>query len=119
MSQIAVHASGTTAQRVAYKWTPHVYYWDTDLGCYFGGDGVTLGGVKLCVSLLPAVADVDASSLPADGVIGGLTVSNPPTQAEVQALRDECEKLRDALAASNTTINLMLARMRTNGLIVV
>jgi len=28
-----------------------------------------------------------------DGEIGGLTISDPPTQAEVQALRDQCEEL--------------------------
>ena len=26
----------------------------------------------------------------ADGEIGGLTISDPPTQGEVQALRDKC-----------------------------
>jgi hypothetical protein len=29
-----------------------------------------------------------------DGEIGGLTISDPPTQAEVQALRDACEEWR-------------------------
>jgi hypothetical protein len=31
----------------------------------------------------------------ANGDIGGLAISNPPTQAEVQALRDACETLAD------------------------
>jgi hypothetical protein len=37
-----------------------------------------------------------------DGEIAGLTISDPPPQAEVQALRDKCEELADdarALAA--------------------
>jgi len=62
-----------------------------------------------------AVADVDASPLPANGAIAALTFSNPPTQAECQALRDQCENLRDALANANTTINALLARLRVTG----
>ena len=34
-----------------------------------------------------------------DGEIGGLTISDPPTQAEVQALRDKCEELADDVRA--------------------
>ena len=34
-----------------------------------------------------------------DGEIGGLTISDPPMQAEVQALRDACEKLADDMRA--------------------
>lgn len=56
-----------------------------------------------------AVADVDDSALPSDGAIAGitepgdgtiaaLTFSATPTQAECEALRDQCEILRDALA---------------------
>jgi hypothetical protein len=37
-----------------------------------------------------------------DGEIGGLTISNPPTQAEVQALRDKCEELADGVRARST-----------------
>jgi len=47
--------------------------------------------------LLAAIPDIAPSTLPANGVIGGLAFSDPPTQAECQALRDECENLRDAL----------------------
>ena len=62
-----------------------------------------------------AVADVVTTTLPANGFIGGLTISNPPTQAEVQALRDECEKLRDVLAASITTIHALRDRLKVTG----
>ena len=34
-----------------------------------------------------------------DGAIGGLRISDPPTQAEVQALRDACEELADDVRA--------------------
>jgi hypothetical protein len=40
-----------------------------------------------------------------DGDIGGLTISNPPTQAEVQALRDACEVLADDVRALSTLLH--------------
>jgi len=45
----------------------------------------------------PGVAAVTIGN--ADGEIGGLTISDPPTQAEVQALRDKCEELADDVRA--------------------
>lgn len=86
-------------------------------------------------SSLPAngtIAAISFAALPANGVIGALTFSAIPTQAECEALRDqcelvrdavaatvtlrdECENLRDALAAANTTINALLARFRVTG----
>ena len=107
----------TTAQRTANKLALRVIILDTNLNRYFVGDGVTYGGLPM--SLKALVAAISTGSLPADGAIGGLTIAtNPPadgtiaaltfsatpTQAEVEALRDECENLRDALAASNTTL---------------
>lgn len=62
-----------------------------------------------------AVANVVTTTLPADGFIGALTISNPPTQAQVQALRDECEKLRDVLADSITTIHALRDRLKVTG----
>jgi hypothetical protein len=35
-----------------------------------------------------------------NGEIGGLTISDSPTQAEVQALRDKCELADDVTALS-------------------
>jgi len=37
--------------------------------------------------------------------IGGLTISDPPTQAELQALRDKCEELADDLRNLSTLIH--------------
>jgi hypothetical protein len=45
-----------------------------------------------------------------NGAISGLTISNPPTQAEVQAFRDACETLADdtrALRAALAAYNLI------------
>jgi hypothetical protein len=39
-----------------------------------------------------------------DGEIGGLAVSDPPTQAEAQALRDKCEELADDVRALSTLV---------------
>lgn len=43
----------------------------------------------------------------ADGEISGLTVSAPPTQAEVEALRDKCEVLADDVRALSTLVHAL------------
>ena len=40
-----------------------------------------------------------------DGEIGGLAISDPPTQTEVQALRDNCEELADDVRNLSTLIH--------------
>jgi len=45
-----------------------------------------------------------------DNEIGGLTISDPPTQAEVTALRDKCEELADDVRA----LSVLLHRIRTD-----
>jgi hypothetical protein len=51
----------------------------------------------------PSGADQAAVTLGnVDGEMGGLTISDPPTQAEVQALRDQCEELADDLCSLST-----------------
>jgi hypothetical protein len=40
-----------------------------------------------------------------DGEMGGLTISDPPTQAEVQALRDKCEELADDGKTRSTPVH--------------
>lgn len=116
----AIFFEATTTERNARKWKPHVYIWDTDLSQEFVGDGATLGGKPVTgqsLSEQAAVADVDDSALPANGTIGSLTFTAAPTGAECEALRDECENLRDALAASNATIQAILARLRSGDVI--
>lgn len=43
-----------------------------------------------------------------DGAIGDLTISDPPTQAEVQALRAACETLADDYRATNTAVSAII-----------
>lgn len=62
-----------------------------------------------------AIADLAPSSLPANGTIGGLAVGATYSQAEVQALRDECENLRDALSATIDAFNALKAELEESG----
>ena len=56
----------------------------------------------------PAGADQAAITLGnTNGEIGGLTFSNPPTQAECQALRDKCEELADDVRAVVTLLHAL------------
>jgi hypothetical protein len=52
-----------------------------------------------------------------DGEIGGLTISDPPTQAEVQALRDMCEELADDVRALSTLVHALRTALVTSALI--
>lgn len=80
------------------------------------GNGTTAGQWRALGPLRQsAVADVDDATLPANGAIAALTFSATPTQAECQALRDECEKLRDVLANAITTIETLRDRLKTTG----
>jgi len=45
-----------------------------------------------------------------DAAIGGLTISDPPTQAEVQAHRDKCEELADDVRALSTLVHALRGR---------
>ena len=42
-----------------------------------------------------------------DGEIAGMTISDPPSQAEVQALRDKCEELADDVRALSVLIHAL------------
>jgi hypothetical protein len=56
----------------------------------------------------PSGADQAAVTLGnVDGEIAGLTISDPPTQAEVQALRDKCEELADDVRALATLVHAL------------
>jgi hypothetical protein len=61
----------------------------------------------------PAGADQAASTLGnTDGEIGGLTISDPPTQAEVQALRDKSGELADDVPALSALVHALRERYR-------
>jgi hypothetical protein len=49
--------------------------------------------------------------------IGGLTISDPPTQAEVQALRDRCEELADDVRALSALVHALRTALVASGLI--
>jgi len=66
----------------------------------------------------PSGADQAAVTLGnTDGEIGGLTISDPPTQAEVQALRDACEELADGLRALSTLIHSLRTALVAVGVV--
>ncbi|MCL4180073.1 MAG: hypothetical protein KJ072_20290 [Verrucomicrobia bacterium] len=45
-----------------------------------------------------------------DGEIGGLIISDPRTQAEVQAPRDKCEELADDVRELSTLVHALRGR---------
>ena len=66
----------------------------------------------------PSGADQAAVTLGnTDGEIGGLTISDPPTQAEVQALRDKAEELADDVRALSALVQALRGALVTEGLI--
>jgi len=52
-----------------------------------------------------------------DGEIGGLTISDLPTQAEVQALRDKAEELVDDVRNLSTLIHSLRTALVGEGFI--
>ncbi|MBN2507025.1 MAG: hypothetical protein JXQ71_10055 [Verrucomicrobia bacterium] len=46
-----------------------------------------------------------------DSKIAGLTISDPPTQAELQALREKCEELADDVRALSTLVHALNAAL--------
>jgi len=90
------------------------YSWETIIGATAGKIG--FWGVAPVVQ--PAGAGQAAVTLGnSDGEIGGLTISDPPTQAEVQALRDACEELADDVRALSTLVHALRTALVNSGLI--
>jgi hypothetical protein len=52
-----------------------------------------------------------------NGEIGGLTISDPPTQAEIQALRDKCEELADDVRALSTLVHALRGALVAVGVV--
>jgi hypothetical protein len=52
-----------------------------------------------------------------DGKIAGLTISDPPTQAQVQALRDKCEDLADDVRTVSTLVQTLRAALVAIGVV--
>lgn len=79
--------------------------------------GMSKAALKAIAPKLTAVADAGAVS-PANGVVAGLSfTAGGATGPEVAALRDQVENLRDTVDAQRTTINTILARLRTAGIL--
>ena len=52
-----------------------------------------------------------------DGEISGLTFSNPPTQAECQALRNACEVLADDVRALRGSVSDLIDSLQARDLV--
>jgi hypothetical protein len=52
-----------------------------------------------------------------NGEIAGLTISDPPTQAEFQALRDKCEELADDVRALSALVHALRAGLVAVGVV--
>jgi len=90
------------------------YSWETIVGATGGKIG--FWGVTPVTQ--PTGADQAAVTLGnVDGEIGGLTISDPPAQAEVQALRDACEELADDVRNLSGLVHALRAALVNSGLI--
>ena len=66
----------------------------------------------------PSGADQAAVTLGnTNGEIGGLTISDPPTQAEVHALRDKCEELADDVRALSVLVHALRGALVAVGVV--
>ena len=51
------------------------------------------------------------------GEIGGLTIPDPPTQAEIQALRDKCEELADDVRTLSALVHALRGALVAVGVV--
>ena len=90
------------------------YSWETIVGA----TGGKIGFYGVTPVTRPAGADQAVVTLGnVDGEIGVLTISDPPTQAEVQALRDKTEELADDVRALATLMHALRGALVADGLI--
>jgi hypothetical protein len=90
------------------------YSWETTVGA----TGGKIGFYGATPVTQPAGADQAAVALGnVDGEIGGLLISDPPIQAEVQALRDKCEELADDVRALATLVHALRGALVAEGLV--
>jgi hypothetical protein len=52
-----------------------------------------------------------------DGEIGSLAISDPPSQAEVQALRDKAEELADDVRALSALVHALRGALVSAGVV--
>jgi hypothetical protein len=89
--------------------------WETQIG---GSASARIGLWGATPVVQPSGADQAAVTLGSvDGEIGGLTISDPPTQAEVQALRDKAEELADDMRALSTLVHALRGALVSVGVV--
>lgn len=90
------------------------FSWETIVGA----TGGKIGFYGATPVAQPSGADQAAVTLGnTDGEIAGLSISDPPTQAEVQALRDKCEELADDVRALSALVHALRSALLNAGLI--
>jgi len=106
---LILHVAQGTVKRYAGS-----YDWQTVIGA----TGGKIGFYGVTPVTQPAGADQAAVTLGnTDGEIGSLTISDPPTQAEVQALRDKCEELADDLRALSALVHALRGALVAVGVV--
>jgi hypothetical protein len=91
------------------------YVWETHVG---GSASARIGFWGVIPVVQPSGADQAAVTLGnMDAEIGGLTISDPPTQAEVQALREKCEELADDVRALTTLVHALRGALVAVGVV--
>ncbi len=91
------------------------YVWQIQVG---GSASARVGFWGATPVVQPSGADQAAVTLGnADGEIAGLTVSDPPTQAEVQTLRDKCEELADDVRALSALLHALRGALIAVGVV--
>ncbi len=90
------------------------YAWQTAIGTATGKVG--FWGAPPITQ--PSGAEQAAVALAnTDGAITSLVVSDPPTQLEIQALRDKCEELADDVRSLSTLVHALRTALINSGLI--
>ena len=91
------------------------YAWEIRVG---GSASAKIGFWGVTPVVQPSGADQAAVTVGnVDGELGGLTISDPPTQAEVQALRDKCEQLADDVRALAGLVHALRAALVAVGVV--
>jgi hypothetical protein len=81
------------------------YVWETQVG---GSASARVGFWGATPIVQPSGAAQAAVTLGnVDGEVGGLTISDPPTHVEVQALRDKCEELAEDVRALSRLVHAL------------
>ena len=91
------------------------YVWETRIG---GSASARVGFWGATPVAQPSGADQAVVTLGnSDGEIGGLTISDPPTQAEVQGLRDKAEELADDVRALSALMHALRGALVAVGVV--